>query len=151
MIEKYNASDMDEYLSLRSSLWPNCSTGQHLDEMNEHLANPAKYAQFIARAESGKAIGFAEASVRSDYVNGTNSSPAAFLEGIFVEPRFRRCGIARKLLAEVTSWAESKGLTELASDALISNIASHAMHESLGFVETERVVYFCKQLTKAQI
>jgi aminoglycoside 6'-N-acetyltransferase I len=38
------------------------------------------------------------------------------------------------------------GCTELASDALLDNQTSHAMHEALGFVETERVVYFLKPL-----
>jgi aminoglycoside 6'-N-acetyltransferase I len=38
-------------------------------------------------------------------------------------------------------------LRELASDALLDNNGSHAMHEALGFTETERVVYFRKALT----
>jgi aminoglycoside 6'-N-acetyltransferase I len=38
------------------------------------------------------------------------------------------------------------GCTELALDALIENTGSHAMHEALGFVETERVVYFVTRL-----
>ncbi len=32
----------------------------------------------------------------------------------------------------------------MASDADIGNVVSHAMHEALGFAETERVVYFRK-------
>ena len=35
---------------------------------------------------------------------------------------------------------------ELASDALIDNAVSHGMHRRLGFEETERVVYFRKDL-----
>lgn len=146
MIESFALVDRDEYLSLRSTLWPDCSIEQHFAEMTEHVSNPEKYVQFVARSESAKAIGFVEASVRSDYVNGTDSSPVAFLEGLFVDPHFRRRGIAKQLVAEVISWAESKGFKEMASDALLSNVASHAMHESLGFVETERVVYFRKVL-----
>jgi aminoglycoside 6'-N-acetyltransferase I len=34
----------------------------------------------------------------------------------------------------------------LASDALLDNGASHAMHRALGFEETERVVFFRKPL-----
>jgi aminoglycoside 6'-N-acetyltransferase I len=41
-------------------------------------------------------------------------------------------------------WAQSKGLRELASDALIDNTVSHQMHRKLGFEETECVVYFKK-------
>ena len=35
---------------------------------------------------------------------------------------------------------------ELASDAGIDNTVSHGMHTGLGFEETERVVYFRKDL-----
>lgn len=33
-----------------------------------------------------------------------------------------------------------------ASDALLENVSSHCMHRGLGFEETERVVYFRKDL-----
>ena len=54
--------------------------------------------------------------------------------------------VARALIAGVTKWAKDQGVTELASDALLDNEASHAMHKALGFCETERVVYFRKGL-----
>lgn len=43
-------------------------------------------------------------------------------------------------------WARACGCRELASDALLENQASHAAHRALGFVETERVVFFRKPL-----
>ncbi|EBL5154416.1 GNAT family N-acetyltransferase [Salmonella enterica subsp. enterica serovar Dublin] len=46
----------------------------------------------------GVAIGFADASIRHDYVNGCDSSPVAFLEGIFVLPSFRQRGVAKQLI-----------------------------------------------------
>ena len=46
----------------------------------------------------------------------------------------------------VQQWAKEMDCTELASDALLDNRASHAMHKALGFAETERVVYFLKSL-----
>ncbi|MNH44722.1 Aminoglycoside N(6')-acetyltransferase type 1 [compost metagenome] len=70
----------------------------------------------------------------------------AFLEGLYVRPASRSQGIARQLVAEIQQWAEEMGCTELASDALLNNQGSHAMHEALGFRETERVVYFLKPL-----
>lgn len=82
----------------------------------------------------------------ADYVNGAESSPVAFLEGIYVAPDARRRGVARNLVVEAERWATSKGCKELASDARLENTASHAMHAALGFVETERVVFFKKAL-----
>ena len=43
-------------------------------------------------------------------------------------------------------WGRDMGRAELASDALIGNTPSHAMHVALGFEKTERVVYFRKWL-----
>jgi GNAT superfamily N-acetyltransferase len=63
----------------------------------------------------------------------------------------RRSGIARKLVVEAERWALAAGCTELASDAPIENISSHAMHAALGFVETERVVFFKKVLRAMEL
>nr|WP_206434384.1 GNAT family N-acetyltransferase [Iodobacter ciconiae] len=80
--------------------------------------------------QSGRALGFIELAARGDYVNGTESSPVAFLEGIYVEPSARRRGIAGKLVAAAEQWAKEYGCKEFASDAAIDNIQSHAMHKS---------------------
>jgi aminoglycoside 6'-N-acetyltransferase I len=50
------------------------------------------------------------------------------------------------LIAAAEQWSLDRNCSEIASDALLENAASHAMHRSLGFQETERVVYFRKQL-----
>jgi aminoglycoside 6'-N-acetyltransferase I len=57
---------------------------------------------------------------------------------------YRRAGIAGCLVAAVERWARQRGCREFASDALIANEASHAVHRALGFEETERVVFFRK-------
>ncbi len=114
--------------------------------MRDLLARPDKYVQFIAHSELNTPLGFVEASVRHDYVNGTNSSPVAFLEGIYVVPDFRNTGIAAKFFSVVEDWACSIGCSELASDAALENVTSHQVHHAMGFKETERVVYFSKRL-----
>ena len=38
--------------------------------------------------------GFAQCQLRHDYVEGTDSSPVGYLEGIFVTERYRHKGIA---------------------------------------------------------
>ena len=100
----------------------------------------------LAVAADGSVLGFVEASKRADYVNGTSSSPVAFLEGLYVVPRARCRGVARTLVESVVRWALDQGCTELASDALIDNLTAHTVHRSLGFEETERVVYFRRAL-----
>lgn len=110
--------------------------------MDQFLGDPSRFAQFLYLDERHNPVGFAEASIRSDYVNGAATSPVAFLEGIFVEAHARQTGIARCLVEAVATWALDQGLSELASDADLSNTTSHAVHEAIGFEERERVVFF---------
>ena|SRR5450755_1828631 len=135
------------WLSLRSRLWPDGNESEHLRYMADALARG--HFVRIASAPDGSAVGFVEASQRVDYVNGTSTSPVAFLEGLYVEPSARRRGIAQALVAEVERWAVAQGCSELASDSPLENVVAHATHRALGFEETERVVYFRRALHRA--
>ncbi|WP_438280195.1 aminoglycoside 6'-N-acetyltransferase [Pseudomonas alabamensis] len=148
MLKRCSLLDHKGWLSLRTMLWPDACSNSEQD-LQSMLGAPERYRVLLFVDEQGEALGFAEASIRVDYVNGTSSSPVAFLEGLYVLPASRGQGIARQLVAGIQRWAEERGCTELASDALLDNQASHAMHEALGFTETERVVYFLKPLKVA--
>jgi aminoglycoside 6'-N-acetyltransferase I len=139
IIPPANATDPC-WLSLRSSLWPDGTEAEHLRYMGDALARG--HCVRLAYTPDGSAVGFVEASQRVDYVNGTSTSPVAFLEGLYVEPSARRKGVARALVAEVERWAAAQSCSELASDSPIDNVAAHAAHRGLGFEETERVAYF---------
>jgi aminoglycoside 6'-N-acetyltransferase I len=118
----------------------------HASELAVLLLNQ-RIVGFLALS-AGRAIGFAEASLRTDYVNGCDSRPVVFIEGLWVEPQHRRHGVARALVTAVESWTQELGCSELASDVLIDNEASLAVHRALGFEETDRVVFFRKQSKK---
>lgn len=130
------------WLGLRKALWPDTSDAEHQEEMAAFVADPDRYGQFMAYADDGTPVGLAEVSVRTDYVNGTETSPVAFFEGLYVVPAARRQGVARALLREVRAWARARGCSELASDTQLENTLSQTVHSRLGFTETERVVYF---------
>ena len=135
------------WLALRSALWPEVPEAEHLSGMADAIAR-CHYVR-LALASGASGLGFVEASKRVDYVNGTSSSPVAFVEGLYVVPDARRQGVARALVESVVNWALDEGCTELASDALIDNGTAHAAHRALGFEETERVVYFRRALRDA--
>jgi aminoglycoside 6'-N-acetyltransferase I len=143
-IEPINAAMKPEWLALRLLLWPD-EAENLAGDLDRVLADPDA-ANFIVRDAGGAAIGFVEVMIRHDYVNGCETSPVAFVEGLFVVEAHRRQGVARALVARVAVWAKERGLTELTSDALLENTQSHALHQAIGFAETERVVYFRKAL-----
>lgn len=135
-----------DWLRLRTALWPDSEPAEHLEEMASLVADAQRFTQFMARTAAGDALGFAEASLRHDYVPGTEHSPVAFLEGLYVEPWARRSGVARALVAAVRAWAVARGCRELASDTPLDNRLSQRVHRQLGFAETERIVCFCQAL-----
>ena len=141
-----SAADIADWTRLRQALWPDTDRAEHQAEIAGQLARAQDTLNLIVRLQDGSAVGFAEASIRHDHVNGSTTSPVGFLEGIYVEPAHRRKGLARDCLIAVSDWVRARGCTELASDAAIDNLTSHAMHRALGFTETERTVYFCKKL-----
>lgn len=131
--------DRAEWLSMRVKLWS-------IDYRNErkHSSQMADIERdydktvFLAFV-NGQPVGFAECSVRS-YVDGCESSPVGYLEGIFVEEPFRRQGVGRELVEMVKSWSREKGCREMGSDSDIQNEVSYHMHLALGFHEVERVI-----------
>ncbi len=149
--EPLTSVDDADWLSLRLQLWPDCPREQHLEEMARFLREPTRFVQFIVRDPGGRGLGFAEASIRTDYVNGTSSSPVAYLEGLYVAPEARRKGVARRLVLAVSEWAVAAGCSELASDTQPENLVSQAVHTRLGFVETERAVFFSKSLGPGKV
>lgn len=139
-------ADTADWTDMRTALWPSGGNGEHAAEIADLLEDAGGTINLIARDAEGRALGFAEASLRRDYVNGCETTPVAFLEGIFVVPEARGLGVARLLVAAVEAWGRQQGCTEFASDAAPENFASLAMHAALGFAETERVVFFKKAL-----
>jgi len=136
--------DVAAWASLRLALWPDADLAELREEARAWDA--ASALALLAFDADGRAIGLAEAGLRHDYVNGTDASPVGFLEGWYVDPAWRGHGVGRALIAAVEAWTRAQGCTELASDALLDNIGSHAAHAACGFEETERVVYFRKRL-----
>ncbi len=145
-IERCISLDQPGWLDMRLALWPDASAEEHRAYMAISLAQPERFLQLMVYDERRQPLGFIEGSIRNDYVNGTESSPVGFVEGVYVAPASRRKGVARQLYAAIGDWAKARGCRELASDALVDNEVSQRAHRALGFRETERVVYFTRIL-----
>ena len=141
IVRPATAADFPAWADMRRRLWPDADA----DELESELAGLDPALLNLVAEEEGRLIGFAEASVRSA-AEGGPPGPAAYLEGIWVEPERRRRGVARALLAAVEGWARRRGLAWLGSDALLDNALSHRWHSGAGFAEVERLVVFGKPL-----
>src|SRR5687768_17212411 len=135
IVRPATAADIPAWAGMRRRLWPDSDP----DELEGALAGLDPDLLGLVAEEDGRLIGFAEASVRN-YAEGAPPGPAAYLEGIWVEPERRRRGVGRALLAAVEGWARRRDLAWLGSDALLDNDLSHRWHRGAGFAEVERIV-----------
>ena len=141
-IAKMDAAALTDAAELAQKLWPEA---QLLREEFSSLLKDAEFAVFLMY-EQAKPVGFAQCQLRHDYVEGCETSPVGYLEGLFVEEAFRGKGMAKALLARCEAWAKAQGCAEFASDCELSNTQSIAFHESVGFTEENRIVCFKKEL-----
>ena len=96
--------------------------------------------------QAGRAIGFAQCGLRHDYVEGTETSPVGYLEGIYVANAYRNRKIASALLAACEDWTRQQGCTEFASDCELTNADSLRFHLATGFTEANRIICFVRKL-----
>lgn len=138
-------SDLSEWLRLRSLLWDEIPVNDHKDEMLDIIDHPETQFVAVAEAEPNRLIGFLEASIRT-HVEDCETDHVGYLEGWFVEPRYRQIGVGRELVRSAERWARKAGCTEMASDAEIDNAVSLSAHLKLGYDETSRLVHLRKEL-----
>ena len=144
MIRRALPSDVHAVSQLALLLWEDNEPDELEEEFAELLSNP-DCAVFLDE-EDGLAVGFAQCQLRRDYVEGTESSPVGYLEGIFVREEYRRQDRARKLLCACEDWSAALGCTEFASDCELTNETSLMFHLKLGFIEANRIICFTKSL-----
>lgn len=142
-IRKASVKNPQAWSSLRIKLWPSLSIAESIAEMSEF--DGMDFLAWIASFE-GNDIGFIEISVRA-FANGCRERPVVFIEGIWIDKRYRHCGVGRALICVAQTWAINNGFNEIASDTDLDNTVSQKAHLAWGFKETERVVYFCKDLS----
>jgi len=144
VIRKAENKDVFILSALACRLWPEHTQKEMEGELTALLEKPD--AAFFLAYRENRAIGFAQCQLRHDYVEGTESSPVGYLEGIYVAEACRKQGIAKALLAACESWAKEKGCTEFASDCELRNTQSLDFHLHMGFEEANRIICFTKKL-----
>ncbi|MBR6536521.1 MAG: GNAT family N-acetyltransferase [Lachnospiraceae bacterium] len=144
MIRKATIGDALSVARLAIQMWRDNTLEGLWDEMAEIISSQESAVFLLYDGE--EAVGFAQCQLRHDYVEGTDSSPVGYLEGIFVEEAYRNKGCAKELLKQCEAWAKDMGCTEFASDCELENSGSLAFHLKMGFEEANRVICFTKRL-----
>lgn len=145
MIREATREDVACIAEMALMIW-----GSHLEELAEEFEmalNNEECAIYLYQIDN-MPIGFAQCGLRHDYVEGTESSPVGYLEGIFIQEDYRRKGYARALMVECEKWAKKKGCSEFASDCELDNNVSLAFHMKMGFTEAERIICFTKPIER---
>lgn len=144
MIKKATVNDSYVLAELAINIFENNTVEELKNEFEEDLKNEKNI--FFIKLLDNNPIGFAQCNIRHDYVEGTNSSPVGYLEGIYIKDEYRNSGFAKELLQECEKWAKEKGCQEFASDCELTNITSLKFHLAVGFEEANRVICFKKKI-----
>ena len=144
MIRKAGMENLEEIANLAIQMWTENTVPGLIGEFREILSKGE--AQFFLKYVENIPVGFAQCQLRQDYVEGTDTSPVGYLEGIFIREGYRHRGYAKELLSECEKWAREKGCKEFASDCELDNDGSFGFHMALGFEEANRIICFTKKL-----
>ena len=144
MIKKATVKDLSALAELACRLWPNHTVEEMREEYAQMITRPD--AVFFLAYAKDTAVGFAQCQLRYDYVEGTDSTPVGYMEGIYVAEGCRKQGTAKALLTACEAWAKEKGCTEFASDCELENTQSLQFHLNVGFEEANRIICFTKKL-----
>ncbi len=144
MIKRTEKEDAAILARLAVQMWPEHDPEELRKEFRELIRN--KDAACFLKYADDRPVAFAQCQLRHDYVEGTDTSPVGYLEGIFVEEGHRKKGNAAELLVDCEKWAKEKGCAEFASDCELGNVGSLRFHLAMGFEETNRIICFKKEL-----
>ena len=144
LIKKAEATDAEKIAALAVQMWDTATVQELTDEFLDAILQGN--GQIFLKYDQGMLVGFAQCALRFDYVEGTDTSPVGYLEGIFIKEAYRRKGYAKELLSECEKLAKEKGCREFASDCEMDNDSSFRFHMAVGFEEANRIICFTKKL-----
>ncbi|XMB66551.1 GNAT family N-acetyltransferase [Mycoplasmatota bacterium zrk1] len=144
LLRKINENDFEEWFSLVVCLWPDVLKDEMKTEFGQALTDNDQ--DIYLSIYGDKYVGFINLSTRREYVEGSESSPVGYIEGIYVKEDYREKGVASKLVDKAILFCKERGYKELGSDTELSNVLSQKFHESIGFKKAEIIVHYIKEL-----
>lgn len=142
--EELSPATIDIATTLLLELWPDEDFEEEKNNCQRILHTQDESIFLVKTAQSY--VGFIYLNLRREYVEGTSSSPVAYIEGIYLRPAYQQQGIGKQLVDLGEQWGKERGASEYASDAELTNVGSIAFHKQVGFTEANRVVCFSKKI-----
>src|SRR5262245_27506064 len=108
--------DRDEWVRMRTALWPDDGEAEHGDDVAAFFATGTfrwsealmRWKVLVAERPAGGLCGFVEASIRP-FAESCTTRPVGYVEGWFVDPDMRRQGVGRELVKAAETWAAAHG------------------------------------------
>ena len=122
-------SDREEILSFCANTF---SWGDYVDRVWDYWYRSGR---LLVAEDGGRKIAMSHVAVCPD-------SKSMWLEGVRVDPDYRRSRIATKLIARMIQYGRQKGALQASAIVNVTNVASQRMMEKNGFEIVSRWAYF---------
>lgn len=115
IVRPVELSDAREWEAMRRDLWPD-GADDHGREIAAFFASKLDEPEAVFVVQEGPSlVALAELSIRND-IHELAGKRVGYVEGLYVVPSFRGCGLARKLLSAAREWARQNHCDACASD-----------------------------------
>lgn len=144
-ITEVTKKDFADWVELGALFWHRHPIKKSEKEFKRILASKNE-TSFLCRDDDGGPVGFVYVAIRTDYVEGSKTSPVGYLEGIYIKKEYRKKGVAKRLFQETKKWFKNNKVSEIGSDAELENIISQKFHKSVGFKKGETLIHFIRKI-----
>jgi GNAT superfamily N-acetyltransferase len=108
--------------------------GERVAEFYTREQQAGKLVHFVATTESGEAVGFAGAVIRTELIYPSLvEHHYGLIMDIYSEPRYRRRGLARVLMEQLGLWLRERGIERV---RIVPNDQTRDVLERLGFEQS---------------
>ncbi|MDR7870695.1 MAG: GNAT family N-acetyltransferase [Tissierellaceae bacterium] len=147
MVEIFKASNenLDQLTELALALWSNNEKQDLIKSDLIYIIGHLSNRVLLAKSDEDY-IGFIHMSIRNGFVEGADTSPVGYVEGIYVKPDFRRKGVAKELYHAGLEWLRSKKCTQIGADIGIDSNMCPDFYLDIGFKEANRIICYINNI-----
>ena len=139
MIEELNESNKKYFDKLNERAYKNY-------DFNDLSFNDGMQKTVFMYKEEGKYVAFIICGIHSEPVVGCYSGNVAYIEALYVLPKYRQEGKGTALIEKFESWARENGCYEIAGNIPSNSKIDRGFYEKNGFEQVAVNVHFRKKI-----